>query len=348
MDRDAVEKIMKTVYEPQLIETHISFVILSGNFAYKIKKSVKFSFLDFSDLEKRKFFCHEEVRLNNRLTSGIYLEVVEILVDKIFPANESYFFKPNYETKLIKNGSLDGKIYEPIEERNQIEEYAVKMRRLDQEKKMDNLLKKNKISELHIKKLARKIAQFHKKIKIEKEKYSSPDILRDQIMDLRNFAQIVDEAAGLKKEIEKVLKKSDEFISKKRKLLEERMKKGFVRECHGDLHSGNVFIEDDIYPIDCIEFSKDFRIIDVVSEIAFMAMDLDSFGRKDFSDLFVKEYLTNFEDKDFMKLLNFYKCYKANIRAKIAAIEWSHTKNDDAKKRIEKYITLAAGYANRF
>ena len=125
------------------------------------------------------------------------------------------------------------------------------------------------------------------------------------------------------------------------------MRNGRVKDCHGDLHSGNIFVPGrDIVIIDCIEFNREFRCVDVASEIAFMAMDLDAHGREELSGVFVSEYLARTGDRGLTKLLDFYKCYRANVRAKIAAIEWSQTKSRESRGRIAKYMALAARYAN--
>ncbi|MFH1685093.1 MAG: hypothetical protein ABH983_02190, partial [Candidatus Micrarchaeota archaeon] len=114
---------------------------------------------------------------------------------------------------------------------------------------------------------------------------------------------------------------------------------------HGDLHSANIFIGEKITIFDCIEFSKDFRFIDTASEIAFMAMDLDAFGKEKLADLFVEGYIAKSQDEDLRSVIQIYKCYRANVRAKIAAIEYSQNPEEEPKERIRKYIELAEKYA---
>ena len=302
----------------EMKETHISWVLLT-DYAYKIKKPVKFSFLDFSSLEKREFFCNEEVRLNRRLAPEVYLGVVQI---------------------CIKDGKAVLGKGTPID-------YAVKMKKLDGACMMDRLLDAGKIDETHIRKLASMIADFHGRIE-SVQGYNSPEMIGDQLGDLLNFRSAIEEACGMGADVDTILGRSARFIEKNDALLRERMRDGRVKDCHGDLHSGNIFVPGrDIVIIDCIEFSRDFRCVDVASEIAFMSMDLDAHGREDLADIFVSEYVARTGDRTLLKLLDFYKCYRANVRAKIAAIDWSHMKSRESRDRIEKYMALAAKYGKR-
>ncbi len=303
----------------QLIETHISWLLLKDDLVYKIKKPVKFSFLDFSTIERRGFFCEEEVRLNRRLSPDVYLDVVPV-VEK--------------DGDVILEG--EG---EPLD-------YAVKMKRLPQDKRMDRLLAEGTVSAEHIKGIAEIVSEFHNRIEsITDKKYSSADVVKEQIDDLGNFKAVIEEACGMGDKVDFVLERSDSFIGKNRELFGKRQDEGKVKDCHGDLHSANIFINEKIIIFDCIEFSKDFRFVDVSSEIAFMAMDLDAFGKEDFSKLFVDKYVELSGDNESLELLTLYKCYRANVRAKIAAIEYSQHPGDEPRERIRKYMGLAEGYA---
>ncbi len=300
----------------EVMETHISWILLA-DYAYKIKKPVKFTFLDFSTLEKRKFFCEEEVRLNRRLAPDIYLGVVGICREG--------------DGLAIGHGpALD---------------YAVKMKRLDQAQMMSRLLDEGKVDESHVRKLAAIIAAFHDRIEAV-QGYNTPDMIGRQIADLLNFRSAIEEACGMGNDVDHILGRSARFIERNESLFHERMRDGRVRDCHGDLHSGNIFIQGrDIVIIDCIEFNKEFRCVDVASEIAFMAMDLDAHGREDLADVFVKEYVARTGDSGLLGLLGLYKCYRANVRAKIAAIEWSQAKNRESRERMAKYTALARRYS---
>ena len=306
------------ISNPQLIQTHISWVFLTGEYVYKIKKPVKFSFLDFSTREKRKALCAEEVRLNRRLCPDVYLEVVPITMNK--------------------HPSFGGSGF-PMD-------YAVKMRQLPAEKMMSNMLAKGEVNESHIRSIARIIADFHSKIEvIHDQKYASPEMCWNQVYDLCYTRETAEKACGMGEKIDFILKKSEEFIKKNRSLFLERQQKGFIRDCHGDLHSGNIFLTEPPIIFDCIEFSRDFRYNDTASEIAFMAMDLDAHGRKDFSQSFISEYVRLSGDSFLHSIINYYLCYRANVRAKIAALTYAQHPSEEEKKKIEKYLLLAEEYA---
>ncbi len=312
MDAEKLNDIAKGY---DIIETHISWVLL-GDFVYKIKKPVKFSFLDFSTLEKRKFLCEEEVRLNKRLAPDVYLEVVPVTDSGI------------------------GTKGEPID-------YAIKMRRLPQESRMDMLLREGKVLGEHVQEIAAIVAEFHNKIDtITDQKYGSAQVVQAQIDDLAGFRETIEDACGMGDKVDFIVKKSDDFIGRNKELFSKRQEQGKIKDCHGDLHSANIFITDKITIFDCIEFSRDFRFVDTASEIAFMAMDLDAFGREDLSAFFVGTYVKLSADTGLPELLQLYKCYRANVRAKIAAIDYSQNPGDEPKERIRKYVLLAEKYAN--
>lgn len=293
----------------ELVQTHISWVFVGKEFVYKIKKPVKFSFLDFSTLEKRKFYCEEEVRLNKRLAPEVYLEVV------------------------------------PQKIGNKIIEYAVKMKRLPQEKMMNKLLPQGEVSEEQIKEISGIVADFHSKIKvITDKKFNSPEMFKEQFDDLGGVREIIEKACGLGEKVDSIIQKTDSFIEKNKELIRKRQKDGRVRECHGDLHTGNIFLLEKPIIFDCIEFNEEFRNTDTIADIAFLAMDLDANGREDLSKIFVEEYSKLSKDAEIPKLLNLYKCYRANVRAKVGAIVYSQHSSEEARKNIEKYILLAEKY----
>jgi len=309
-----------------LIETHISWILLTKKFAYKIKKPVKFSFLDFSSLKKRKFYCFKELKLNSRTAKNVYLAVMPIkkFNDKIF------------------SGKSKGKTID----------FVLKMKRLPEKRKMSFLLKKNKVRKKDIKILAKTIALFHRKAKkIRKGFYALPSLLQKQINDLNSVKEIIQKNLGKNyvKKIDFILRKSNKFIKENKELLIERKNKGFVRECHGDLHSGNIFLMKKPIIFDCIEFNESFSFIDVASDLAFLAMDLDSFNKRNLSNLLVKEYLKETIDEMLEFLLPFFKCYRANVRAKVNAFQLLNAKTKNERKKIKKeiikYLNLAERYA---
>lgn len=317
-------------------ETHISWIIrtrqlgdrLEQAYIFKIKKPVKFSFLDYSTLEKRRRCCEDEIILNKRLCPDIYLGV-SLLIER----DKKYAFV----SKIEKNDIVI--------------DYAVKMEVLPQDRKMDVLLEKNEIIEKDVAALAEIVATFHKKVKtIKKKEYCSPELVQKQINDLVGVKETVEKNCGVatSKKIDFVLEKCVRFISKNIVLMKKRQQEGKIRDCHGDLHSANIFyVQGKFYIFDCIEFNDFFRYIDTTSEIAFMAMDLDAFGREDLSKLFVETYIALSKDEELIKLLNLYKCYRANVRAKVTALAIEHGGSEGNKDNIIKYLDLCERYAKQ-
>jgi len=318
-------KFSESVCTPELLETHISWVFLCSNFVYKIKKPMHYSFLDFSTIDKRKYYCEREIELNKRLTDDIYLDVLPV---KEISGN---FFIGNEEGEII--------------------DYAVQMRRLDKNKQMDILLVQNKVTETDIKNLAEKIAQFHKSTRVIYDK-NFLDV-QEKFNDLAQEKDFVQQV--LNKEscdiIEGAIHVSNIFIENNKALLAERLNAGFFRDCHGDLHSRNIFLLPSPQPFDCIEFNDDFRQIDVLNEVAFLCMDLDAFGRQDLSELFINHYNNLFpsiRNEEEQKLFVFYKAYRSNVRAKVNSLRAKDAKNDEERKlifaEVSKYLRLMNGY----
>lgn len=315
----------ETAGQRELVETHISWVIICDRFVYKIKKPIQYSFLDFSTLALRKHFCEREIELNRRLTENIYLDVQPIF---------------EWQGRLIMNGK-EGSLVD----------YAVRMHRLDKEKQMDILLLQNKVTETDIRNLARKIALFHLNTEIIYKK-DFIDI-QEKFNDLGAEREFLEEHLGRDAGdiINRALEISNVLIEKNRKLLATRLSAGYFRDCHGDLHSRNIFLLPSPQPFDCIEFNDDLRQIDVLNEVSFLCMDLDAFERPDLSDLFIDQYnrlfLTMVSNEDKL-LFIYYKSYRANIRAKVNSLRArSSAKNMEKVKALsaaEKYLQLMDGY----
>lgn len=281
----------------QLIETHISWVILTGQFAYKIKKPVRFSFLDFSTPERRKVACEEELRLNRRL-SGIYLDVVPVV--------------------------FDGKQY-GIGLEGAVVDYAVKMQRVDGSRQMDLLLRKNEVTAADIEALAIRLADFHRHARIVKVPFDAQQVIAD-FGDLASVAQILSQKTdpAFSALIPAWAKLAERAIVQLSPRFGQRVAEGFVREGHGDLHSRNIFLLDEPVIFDCIEFSEHLRTNDVLSELAFLAMDLERFGRKDFIEILVRKYsgaYPCFTDVRDEAVFQYYLLYRACVRLKVAGLQ---------------------------
>jgi len=312
----------------KLIQTYHSFVFLAGKFAYKVKKAVKFSYFDFSTLEKRKEDLEKELKLNKRLASDLYIGVVPI---------------------TMRDGDIE------IDGEGRVVEYALKMKRVSEKYLMSNLLEKNMVGVKDIENIAKIIADFHSKAESNEEinKYGSIETITFNWNE--NFDQTREFIGKTLSEIQfNFIKTSIEnFIDKSRSLFEKRIMDGRIRDCHGDLHSESIFITPNrIYIFDCLEFIDRFRFSDVASEVAFLAMDLDFHDRSDLSDIFVEKYIEFSGDLELKKLISFYKCYRAYVRGKVE----SFTLNDPnigkrgkeiAMKKAKKYFNLSFNYSKQ-
>ena len=280
----------------EVIETHISWVLLTGDYVYKIKKPVNFGFLDFSTLEKRHFFCEEELRLNRRLAPQLYLDVVTIHGSEAHP-------------------QLNGQ--------GTVIEYAVKMRQFPQSVQLDRLLVKDGLDNSVIDKLARKVAQFHlSATSVDKESHYG-DVEHTQQPMLENFTHIrasVDDQT-ITPLLDKLEAWTQQQLQKHAHTIQLRKDQGYVRECHGDMHLRNIALwQDDIVIFDCIEFNENFYWIDVMSEIAFLVMDLEDREQDALAQRFLNTYLEITGDYEGLPLFLFYKVYRAMVRAKVDAL----------------------------
>lgn len=311
----------------KVIQTHISYVFITDEIVYKIKKPVNFGFLDFTTLEKRKFFCEKEVELNKRLSPEIYLGVVPV-------TEKDGNFKFEGEGKIV--------------------EYAVKMKRLPDEGMMKKLLKDERIIEKHIDLIVEVLVPFYKSAKTGEEvnKYGSIETISYNTNE--NFEQTKDfiGVALTEEKYNYIVNYNNEFIKQNKALFEKRIKEGFIRDGHGDLYSANICFDDlkKVYIFDCIEFNERFRCGDVCCDISFLAMDLDYHRFRNLSDYFIKSYVEKSGDKDVYKLLNFYKCYRAYVRGKIGCFTYassgiSEEERKEALFSAQKYFDLAYHYA---
>ncbi|MCW4046240.1 MAG: phosphotransferase [Candidatus Bathyarchaeota archaeon] len=308
----------------ELVQTHISFVFLTNRFAYKVKKAVNLGFLDFTTLEKRRFYCEKELELNRRLCRDMYVEVVSI--------NKSDRIK-------IKGGG-------------ETVEYAVKMKRISQEQMLSTLLEQNVVDTKLVDRIAKIIAEFHAKAETNRrisEFGSLPTIETNWKENYDQTEEFIGKTIS-KKDFELIQGKINDYMRRNAAFFEKRVAQGRVRDCHGDIHSGNIFVTNGIYIFDAIEFNDRFRYSDVASDVAFLAMDLDYKQRADLSDALIKNYVEYSGDQELTQLLPFYKCYRAYVRGKVVSFKLKdpNVRSKDKKSAIKEakaYFKLAAAYA---
>ncbi|EIK53099.1 hypothetical protein YO5_02698 [Stutzerimonas stutzeri TS44] len=309
----------------RVIETHISWVILTGQFAYKIKKPVDFGFLDFTALAARKHFCEEELRLNQRMAAGLYLEVLPITGSEQTP-------------------QLDG-TGEPIE-------YVLKMREFPQSQLLAQIQARGELTDAHIDALARQIASFHlqtPQVAAEHSLNSAEAIVAPMRQNFEQIRPLLSEDADLR-QLDALQEWTETSVSRLRPLLQRRCQEGFVRECHGDLHLGNAtLIDGEVVLFDCIEFNEPFRLIDIASDAAFLAMDLEDRGLKCQARRFLNGWLEHTGDYAALELLNLYKAYRALVRAKVSLFRLYQEQDAVERKVIlrqyRSYANLAESYS---
>lgn len=292
-----------------LIETHVSWVILTGKYAYKIKKPVDFGFLDFSTLKKRKYFCEEELRLGQLFAPEIYLAVVPI-------------------TGTIEQPKVNG-------DTGPILEYAIKMCEFSQDNLLSTLLKQGKLNTSLIDQLGQLIAEFHKKTPIapKNSRFGLPHEV--QTPTQQNFEQITPLLSNSNDiaQIEKLEKWANEQFTIHQKLFEKRKRQGFIRDCHGDLHLANIILyHNKLVLFDRLEFNEDLRWTDVIADLAFLAMDLAGKKQPKLANQLINTYLQFTGDYEGLNLLAYYLSYRAVVRAKIALFRLNQKDLNDKEK----------------
>ncbi len=304
----------------ELVQTHISWVLLAGEFAYKIKKPLSLKFLDFGTLPLRRQFCEEELRLNRRFAPDIYLEVVPIAGTPEDP---------------VLAGAGDAI------------EYAVKMRRFDEAGRLDRVCQRGALRPEHLSDLAQGLVAFHAAAARAPvaSRFGSPDAVLAPMLENLDISSKLLPAAHSQLRLDALRAWTQQQWARLTPLLQQRKAAGQVRECHGDLHLGNlVLIESRVRMFDCIEFNPDYRWIDVASDIAFTAMDLLQHGQPGLANWWVDQTLSASGDYEAARVLRFYAVYRALVRAKVAAIRVGQGQESAAEAM--SYIALAEGLAS--
>ena len=302
-----------------VIETHISWVVLTGPYAYKIKKPMNFGFLDFTTLESRQHFCQEELRLNQRLTKDLYLEVLPISGD-------------------AENPSIGGQ--------GKAFEYALKMRQFPQEQLLAQVQARGELNERHIDALALQIADFHRDtphVALDHPLCNATAIVAPLRQNFEQIRPLLSESSDLQQldALESWVESSLEILWPD---LEARARDGFIRECHGDIHLGNATLLDGHATLfDCIEFNEPFRMTDIALDTAFLVMDLEDRGLKCLARRLLNAWLEHTGDYGSLKVFNLYKTHRALVRAKVALFRLGQ--EQDAVQRAA-ILRQYRGYAN--
>ncbi|MBW4555769.1 MAG: AAA family ATPase [Trichormus sp. ATA11-4-KO1] len=284
------------VTEPiQLIQTHVSYVLLTGDYAYKLKKSVNFGFLDFSTLAKRQHFCQEELRLNQRGAAELYLEVLPVTF-----VGEQYHLGGTGEAV----------------------EYVLKMRQFPQELLFTTLFEQGKLTEAHLEELGQVVAEYHAKAAINDYIRSFGEVPQVRAAIDENYQQTHKYIGGpqTQSQFEETKQYTDNFFAAHPELFASRVQNNYIRECHGDLHLRNIALwHDKIILFDCIEFNEPFRFVDVMYDVAFTVMDLEARQRQDLGNAFLNTYVEQTGDWEGLQVLPLYLSRQAYVRAKVTS-----------------------------
>jgi aminoglycoside phosphotransferase family enzyme/predicted kinase len=301
------------------IETHISWVFLTGEFAYKIKKPVDLGFVDFTTLERRKFFCKEELRLNKRTSKHLYVDVVPI-------------------------GIVNGK---PRVGHGPAIDYAVRMRQFPVDARLDRRLEAGRVDAGDMKNTASLLAEFHKRLpaRMGTDPGAAAERASRSALDIFPHLEGDHISETSRRQIDTIQAWIMEQAEALTQVFGQRADAGFIRECHGDLHLANLFEQDGrIYPYDCLEFNPDLRWIDQVSDIAFLVMDLMARNRPDLAYTFLNAWLEESGDYDGLAVLRFYLVYRCMVRLKVASIQTGQLHEDARGEHAIKarlYLKLA-------
>lgn len=315
----------------KLLQTHISYVVLAGEYAYKIKKAVDFGFVNYSTLGRRRYYCGREVALNRRLCSGVYLGVVPI----------------REEGGVI---TVNGK-------RGRIVEYAVQMKRVPEERMMHNLLDRGAVNARMIDAVAEKLASFHGSAPTSPAiaRYGDRAVRYNCAENVRQWQQYI--GRTITKEQDTILRAYFEaFYARKAGLMRSRVEDLRVKHCHSDLRSDAVYFSCDeattdcICILDCVEFNRRLMYSDVARDIGFLAMDLEYRGHRELADAFVAKYESLAADPGLREVLPYYSCYNACVRSKVESIlidlpEVPEKEKRAAAQRARRYFALAVDYA---
>jgi uncharacterized protein len=308
----------------ECLQTHISYVFLTEKHAYKIKKPVNFGFLDFSTLRKRHHFLEQELLLNRRLAPDMYLAVLPL---------------------VLEHGKLRlGGVGQAIE-------YALQMLRLPQHLMMDEIAGRGELTSAMLDAIIARLVPFYRQAATGPRVNKFGDLAVIRYNHEENFSQIQPYVGTVLSAVafHDMVKYANNFMARHADLFAARIKAGKIRDCHGDLHTRNICLADGVYIFDCLEFNPRFRYGDVAADIDFLAMDLDFRSYNALSDYFVNTFAAQSDDPEIIKLVNFYKCYRAVVRGKVEAFatgepELPPEARQKALQQAKNYFALAWRY----
>ncbi|MES0490002.1 MAG: AAA family ATPase [Leptospirales bacterium] len=326
---DFLSKAESYPYKPEyikIIQTHISIIAIAPPYVYKFKKSINFGFIDYSSLEKRRQNVFKEFTLNKRLCDEIYEEIIKVYIE-----NNRFSF-----------------------EKGELFEYGIKMKYLKTENCLQEITKSGRLTQNHIELLANCLRGFYKNLKPDFSGFGSAQVVQNAVLD--NFKvvnNLLDEEDLFKTKY--IYNYSTNYFDTHKEFIQKRLHDGWIRDCHGDLRLEHIYLQNSelnksVCIYDCIEFNDNFRFIDIASDLAFLAMDLDYHEKPRESNRLAKLVLLDENDSSLRELFRFYKCYRAYVRVKVNMLRASEPEvPDDEKKNsineAKKYLALCFRYA---
>ena len=312
----------------KVIQTHISAIFLTGDYAYKIKKPVYFGFLDYSSMEKRQHFLNQELTMNQAIAPDIYLDVLPITIQ-------------NEQVKIGGEG--------------EIIDYVLKMNQFPQDSLFINLFLAGKLEKHHLEELGKIVAEFHKNTKTDDyiRSFGDIEVIKKSIDE--NY-EITDKYIGIiqtKEKYQETKNFTDSYFKLKQDYFRQRKQENKIRECHGDLHLKNICLwNNKIQLFDRIEFNEEFRYVDVMCDVAFTVMDLDARNRQDLSNIFLNTYLEHTGDWQGLQVLPVYLSRQAYVRAKVNSMilddpNISQENHQKAQQEAKNYYHLAWKYTQQ-
>lgn len=314
------------VRETELIQTHISYVLIADQFVYKFKKPVDFGFLDFTTLERREHFCRRELELNRRLCPDIYLDVVRVTID-------SGVYRLNGSGEVV--------------------EYGVKMVRMPEERMMSRVLGAGALTNSNLDAIVEKLVPFYAAAAGDESVRDFGRAEAVAVNVLENFQQteaFVGSPALSREQFDRIGSYARMILADTPRF-ERRIRDGRIRDCHGDLYSANICLDQQVHIFDCIEFNERFRYSDVAADVAFLAMDLDYHGLHDLADYFLHRFAQAAADPELLLNVGFYQCYRAYVRGKIGLFTAADPAVDQqlaecCREQARRYFQLADRYAD--
>jgi aminoglycoside phosphotransferase family enzyme/predicted kinase len=310
----------------RLLRTHISWILLDGERAYKIKKPVRFSFVDYTTPARRRAFCRREIEVNSRLSPELYVGIAPIRDD-------------------AGSVTLGGP--------GRTVDHAVVMREMPQESRLDRLAGKGRVGPDDILSIVRTLCDFHARTGIAARRYGSPRVIREGFEHAFGLRPLVEKEFEAGAALDRIRERVDRFLFSHAGLFRERVRQGRIKHCHGDLRMSNIFLDGGMVRIfDAVEFNPGLAATDVAADVAYLAMDLTYSGRPGLAERLIEAYIECSGDGGLRGLADFYQCYRALVRLLVEALFIADPMIGTARKRAARqafcrYLDLAGRFAGR-